>query len=621
MQNYLQQILTESNTIIIPGLGALTITSTKTGDIYFMPFLKHDDGTLAKHIATVEGIELTEAKNTITNFVETIQTALENGESYEMTEFGRFIKNQSGEFEFQRWEDYQIKDTSILSKKVKERKLTKEKINVVPEVIPPVVPSIEKDEILSIEEPIKTDEEIHQQIEEELPISVNPLHLSLEETIIHPIEEPETHQTISEQKSIDALLNETENEVVEEFNPTATKNIEVQEIISSTYFTPISEEVEDSISHANDPNPNGTLEELIEAPEKEILTETDPALESPISTIIETKADKKSLRKKQKNDAAAAKAEEKRLKKAAKLEEKLNTKNANKTAPKEKKKSRSMLLWLFFAILITAGTMWYIKTQRDGKVHLTVIDKKESKIISTKVVEKKELHKEIAKHTSKVNKKEISEKKVVETLKKPALEIEKQKTEAKKSVIPVKPIKEVIAKKESEVKEKNEVKAATTNTTTKVETVKNAPTSTGSLKTDVSVKGNVKNLSTTTPPVTTTLPVKTTVTPKNEKTKPIPNPANAVVITSSTPIIKPVPAPPKPVVATANSTANKNIQVIVGTFKDKASADQFVSNLKADGFTTAYHIEKNGTFEVNLGKYNTLSETSKALQKYRGVKK
>ena len=57
MQNYLQQILTESNTIIIPGFGALTITSTKTGDIYFMPFLKHDDGQLAKYIAKVETIE------------------------------------------------------------------------------------------------------------------------------------------------------------------------------------------------------------------------------------------------------------------------------------------------------------------------------------------------------------------------------------------------------------------------------------------------------------------------------------------------------------------------------------------------------------------------------------
>ena len=110
MQNYLQQILTESNTIIIPGLGALTITSTKTGDIYFMPFLKHDDGTLAKYIAKVEGIELVDAKNTISNFVANIQSSLENGGNYEMEGFGRFLINKDGDYDFQRWEDYQIKD-------------------------------------------------------------------------------------------------------------------------------------------------------------------------------------------------------------------------------------------------------------------------------------------------------------------------------------------------------------------------------------------------------------------------------------------------------------------------------------------------------------------------------
>ena len=618
MQNYLQQILTESNTIIIPGLGALTITSTKTGDIYFMPFLKHDDGTLAKHIATVEGIELTEAKNTITNFVSTIQTALENGESYEMAEFGRFIKNQAGEFEFQRWEDYQVKDTSILSKKVKERKLTKEKIKDVPEVIPPVVSNVVKEENIPLEEPIKTDEEIHQQIEEELPISVNPLHLSLEETIIHPIEEPETHQPIAEQKSIDALLHETENEIVVDTDSTIKENFEEPEIISNAYITPIEEDDTDVIPHIDTPILNSSLEELIEAPEKEILAETDPTLENIIPTVIETKADKKSLRKKQKMEAAAAKAEEKRLKKAAKLEEKLNAKNANPIAPKEKKKSRSMILWLFFAILITAGTMWYVKTQRDGKVHLTVIDKKESKIVTTKVVDKKELHKEIAKHSTKENKSEINEHKVAESPKKP--EVEKQKIEVKKTIVPVKPIKEVVAKKENTDKEKNEIKAVTTSTVTKIETAKNATTLPANTKTDVVAKGNVKSPVNTTPSVSASTPIKSTIAPKTEKVKPAINPANAVVITTSTPIIKPVPAPPKPVAA--NTTpANKNIQVIVGTFKDRVSADQFVSNLKADGFTTAYHTEKNGTFEVNLGKYNTLSETSKALQKYRGVKK
>jgi len=616
MQKHLQQILTQSNTIIIPGLGALTITSTKTGDIYFMPFLKHDDGTLAKHITTVEGIETIEAKNTISNFVANIQSSLDNGGIYEMEGFGRFLINKDGEIDFQRWEDYQIKDISIsiLSKKINERKLNTEKTQAPKLTSTPIEKPIVKEEPAKIEEPIKTDEEIHQQIEEELPISVNPLHISLEETIIHPIEEPETHQPISEQKSIDTLLNETENEVVVDTNPVVSENIEVLETTSNTAFTPMEEEVQDATSHAVDPILNSILEEGIEAPEKEILAETEPTIENTIPTIIETKADKKALRKKQENEAAAAKAEEKRLKKAAKLEEKLNAKNANQTAPKEKKKSRSMLLWLFFAILITAGTMWYIKTQRDGKIHLTVIDKKESKIVSTKVVEKKELHKEIAKHTTKENKTENIEKKAAEIPKKPVLEVETQKKEVKKEIIPVNPIKEVVAKKEITNKEKNEVKAITSSTPTKVETVKNASTT----------SGNVKSPSTSSTPVKATTPVKTTVAPKIEKTKPTPNPANSVVITSSTPIIKPVPAPPKPVAAnaaTANNSANKNIQVIVGTFKDKVAADQFVSNLKADGFTTAYHTEKSGTFEVNLGKYTSLSETSKALQKYRGVKK
>ena len=588
MQKYLQQILTQSNTIIIPGLGALTITSTKTGDIYFMPFLKHDDGTLAKHITTVEGIEIIEAKNTISNLVANIQSSLDNGGIYEMEGFGRFLINKDGEIDFQRLEDYQIKDKaiSILSKKINERKLSTEKTQAPKSATTPIEKPIVKEEPTKIEEPIKTDSEILEQLKEELPISVN------------PTEEPATHQAITAQKSIDELLNDTEHAA----DSMQSENFQEPVIISNEFIIPIEQEK------------NKTLEELIEAPEKEILAQTDPSLDNIPTTIIETKEDKKALRKKQKNEQAAAKAEQKRLKKSVKLEAKAVAKEAEISAPKEKKKSRSMLLWLFFAILITAGTMWYIKTQRDGKVHLTVIDKKESKIVTTKVVEKKELHKEIAKHTTKENKTENIEKKVAVIPKKPVLEVEKQKTEAKKEIIPVNPIKEVVAKKEITNKEKNEVKAITSSTPAKVETIKNASTT----------SGNVKSPSTSSTPVKATTPVKTTVAPKIEKTKPTPNPANSVVITSSTPIIKPVPAPPKPVAAnaaTANSSANKNIQVIVGTFKDKVAADQFVSNLKADGFTTAYHTEKSGTFEVNLGKYTSLSETSKALQKYRGVKK
>ncbi len=58
MHNFLQDILKEENTIIIPKLGALTVTSAKTGDIYFMPFLKHDDGHLVKYVSKHEGIDI-----------------------------------------------------------------------------------------------------------------------------------------------------------------------------------------------------------------------------------------------------------------------------------------------------------------------------------------------------------------------------------------------------------------------------------------------------------------------------------------------------------------------------------------------------------------------------------
>jgi hypothetical protein len=62
MDKYLLEILKDVNTIIIPGLGALTITNSDTGEIMFMGFLKHDDGQLSKYIAEKEGWDENEAK-------------------------------------------------------------------------------------------------------------------------------------------------------------------------------------------------------------------------------------------------------------------------------------------------------------------------------------------------------------------------------------------------------------------------------------------------------------------------------------------------------------------------------------------------------------------------------
>lgn len=556
MQNYLQQILTESNTIIIPGFGALTITSTKTGDIYFMPFLKHDDGQLAKYIAKVEAIELEEAKNTIADFINTIQSSLKKGENFEMTEFGRFKINNEGEIEFQRWEDYQIKDTTILSKKVKERKISKEKLKtIVPENMSIEQP-LQNDVLNKSEEPIKTDKELHQQIEEELPLSSNPIHLSIEETIIHSIEE-----TISDNKSIDELLIETEND-----------NVSLEKIQNNESDTTHNEFITLIEESSLETNETYAEDEIMET--SEIKNQTGANTENSLKTIIQSKEDKKALRKKLKNERDAAKAAEKRLKKGFRSEDK------EIVPTKDKKKSRSMILWLFSAILITLGTMWYIKKQRDNKVHLTVIDKNQSKIITNKVIEKKELHKELSKHSAKkVEEKENSSTKM------------KEITNETNIIIPV----------DNKPKTDNQNNSNLTTIDSKSLTPSNTSTKLNTVNT------NIKTENTSSQNTKTTAPVK----------------INSVII-SSTPIITPIPAPQKTKVINPNpayTSPDKNIQVIVGTFKDKASADQLLTNLKTDGFSAAYSRETNGTFQVSLGSFTTLSESNKALQKYRGVTK
>ena len=102
MNNYLLQLLKEVKTLIIPGLGALTVTNEATGEILFMPYLKFDDGTLAKHIASKEGIEQNDASNMISKFVREVTAELDKGNSYDMYQFGRFVKID-GEIAFEAW--------------------------------------------------------------------------------------------------------------------------------------------------------------------------------------------------------------------------------------------------------------------------------------------------------------------------------------------------------------------------------------------------------------------------------------------------------------------------------------------------------------------------------------
>ena len=165
MDQYLLQILKETNTIIIPGLGALTITNTATGEVMFMPYLKHDDGKLSAHIATKEGIEENEAKNIVAKYVREIQTSVDKGDSYNMFQFGTFSKGADGDIEFENWEADKVAPiaeelpktaalvtetpkTKVVPKAeepIKEKPAQKKETKVTPTIVPK--PTIEKQKV------------------------------------------------------------------------------------------------------------------------------------------------------------------------------------------------------------------------------------------------------------------------------------------------------------------------------------------------------------------------------------------------------------------------------------------------------------------------------------------
>ena len=139
MDKYLLQILLETKTIIIPGLGALTITNEETGEIMFMSYLKYDDGTLVKHISEKEHISENDAQNLIAKYVTVIENKLTQGDEYEMFEFGKFFM-KDGEIEFQNWRSADTESISDSSEKVEEVEAPVEKVIEVVEIVEVITP-------------------------------------------------------------------------------------------------------------------------------------------------------------------------------------------------------------------------------------------------------------------------------------------------------------------------------------------------------------------------------------------------------------------------------------------------------------------------------------------------
>lgn len=222
MDKYLQEMLLEMNMIIIPGLGALSMVNRATGEIMFMPYLKHDDHLLAKHIAAKEGWEENDAVNLIAKYVREIEAKLNIGESYDMYRFGSFKKDNTGDVNFEAWIGESPSVVNVSTTPLAEVSDV-ESVGVIEEQIVSE-PVIEKAEELAIETIIEA-------VPEPMIIQVEPTEV---------IEEEEVQPIITlEADSIEVIEPVSEFEEAEktatEINPIIEKEAIIEEIETIQY--------------------------------------------------------------------------------------------------------------------------------------------------------------------------------------------------------------------------------------------------------------------------------------------------------------------------------------------------------------------------------------------------
>ena len=287
MDKYLLDILKESNTIIIPGLGALTITNKETGETMFMPYLQHDDGKLAAFIAEKDGIDESDAKIMVAKYVREIQAELGKGESYVMFELGTFVKADDGDIEFTHWSN------SKSSAEVAEVPVAEEPIIIADEPIVEIEPEIES-EGDGIELDFEIEPEPEVEIEPEVVESVSDQITEPEIEIESKIEEaPETtfvEEIAPIEEKIEAVIPVIEvpetPEIPEEIIPEVPEPEHNTEDLIIEDATPEveSEVIESGIDQMTEEEikvKNAIQEALDNTPEPEVVAPIIPVIQTP----------------------------------------------------------------------------------------------------------------------------------------------------------------------------------------------------------------------------------------------------------------------------------------------------------------------------------------------------
>ena len=185
MNKYLLEILQETNTIIIPGLGALTVTNKDKGEIMFMSYLKHDDGKLSSYISEKDGVDETEAKNTIAKYVREIQSTTDQGDSFDVFGLGSFVKGPDGEIEFTYENAQSISDTPV-TPVIEEKTVAEKEEEEIKETIENTIAEVESKIENTISETIEPKEEKVEEVKEETKI--RPLNIAEQEELNKNVE-------------------------------------------------------------------------------------------------------------------------------------------------------------------------------------------------------------------------------------------------------------------------------------------------------------------------------------------------------------------------------------------------------------------------------------------------
>lgn len=208
MEKYLLEILKDTNTIIIPGFGALTATNKEKGEYLFMPYLKHDDGNLKKFIAHINGCDEAEARTKIDQFVEAVNSKLNSGSPFQISNLGSFSKDNSGDIIFE--SHTSIREFQIENEDIKPFLEPIAETELVPEVECTIVDA--EEDVLVIEETVQAEAVI----EEEKPAVIETT--IAEKEISSPIVENDI-DLIDEKPEVETMVVES------------VKDIEPEEIV------------------------------------------------------------------------------------------------------------------------------------------------------------------------------------------------------------------------------------------------------------------------------------------------------------------------------------------------------------------------------------------------------